>query len=461
MTIMKLKIKLVVEIFSMSILLNGICNSAYADFAEAMTNYSDKNYGEAMTEFKRSAVLGHKQSQFNIGVMYYRGEGVDKDLIEAYAWLALSATDKDPERVRIRDLVMSKMEEAQKDKAIDRMASLSSELAAEAKTLEPVLLSQEECTYRLKRIKTELPSYPHFLKAEGAQNIADLDFNIDKYGAVRDYSIVYASNRAFDSYIFKALPKWRYTPLTSNGRPVEVVSTRLRMTFQLGDSVVDPKKTKKYADELRKEAESREPSKVFGAAYVAELVHELNIDKRDTNRWFYKAAQAGLTSAEYQIGKSLFLGDGCVQDTRKGLRWLTMAAEEKSPDSQYFLGISMLGSDKVAEDRPKAIEWLNKAANAHHEKAMMRLAWILATDKDDKVRDPARALSLVNEVYKNYGDKLRSFEVLAAAQAANGKYDDAVNSQKSALKEAKSIEYPLDDVQARLNTYQNKQPWLE
>ena len=71
------------------------------------------------------------------------------------------------------------------------------------------------------------------------------------------------------------------------------------------------------------------------------------------------------------------------------------------------------------------------------------------------------SLALINEVYKDYADKLRSDETLAAAQAANGKYDDAEKSQTAALKEAKSIRYPLDEVQARLTAYQNKQPWIE
>src|SRR6266496_399631 len=86
-----------------------------ADFLSAMKDYQNKNYEVAMAEFKRSAVLGHKASQFNIGVMYFRGEGVTPDPVESYAWLAVSATDKDPERVRIRDLVMSKMDEPQKN----------------------------------------------------------------------------------------------------------------------------------------------------------------------------------------------------------------------------------------------------------------------------------------------------------------------------------------------------------
>jgi TPR repeat protein len=63
---------------------------ARADFTVAMANYEAKKFPEAMEEFKRLASLGHKDSQMNLGVMYFRGEGLAKDLIEAYAWMALA-----------------------------------------------------------------------------------------------------------------------------------------------------------------------------------------------------------------------------------------------------------------------------------------------------------------------------------------------------------------------------------
>ena len=66
-----------------AIVLSIFSPNSYADFSAAIQNYKNKNYAEAMTEFKRSAVLGHKLSQFNIGIMYFNGEGVDKDIVEA------------------------------------------------------------------------------------------------------------------------------------------------------------------------------------------------------------------------------------------------------------------------------------------------------------------------------------------------------------------------------------------
>jgi len=435
--------------------------AAFADYSAGLHAYQDKDYAKAMAEFKRSAVLGHKPSQFNVGIMYLHGEGTPVDVVEAYAWLALSATDKDDKRVNVRDMVMGKMDEKQKDAAIDRMSSLFKEVNSESQKLTPVLVAEEQCKFHLKNIKRYKLDYPKSMLNEGKQTSSDVEFTIDKFGFARDYAVTVSFNKEFDKAIYKSIPHWRYETITVEGRPVEIAGAAVRIKFRIDGGEIDKEELKKYVTELRETAKKGTPDGLYTAAYIGSLLPELNIRREESARWFYESAKSGFSQAQYEIGKALFRGDGCEQDTLKGLHWLNMAAEEKSTDAQYFLGISLLGSDKIQEDKPKAIQWLTKAASGHHEKAMMRLAWILATDKDEKTRDPARALTLVNEVYKNYPDKLRSNETYAAAYAVNGNFEKAKELQTAALKEAKAIDYPVADIQARLDAYTNKQPWFE
>ncbi|HVY24864.1 MAG TPA: energy transducer TonB [Steroidobacteraceae bacterium] len=426
-----------------------------------MKYYKDHDYTNAINEFKRSAVLGHKLSQFDVGVMYLQGQGVKKDLIEAYAWLAISAMDNNPERVQTRDYVMSQMDEAQKNAAIDRMEKLLTEINQEAEKLEPVIVSDENCKFHLTSVRRYPVRYPDSMIYAGKQDTTDVEYTIDKQGFPRDYSVSVSLGKDFDTAIFNSLKRWRYQVTILDGKPVEVTNAEIRFRFRIVGGEMDKAAVRKYVKELRERASKGSAPDLYAAAYIGDLVSELGIKKEESNRWYYQAAQAGYSKAQYEIGKSLFRGEGCEQDIHKGLQWLTMAAEDESADAEYFLGISLLGSNKITEDKPQAIAWLNKAAAGKSDKAMMRLAWILATDKDDHVRDPARALQLVKEVYDNYADKLRSNETLAAVQAANGLFDDAVLAQKKAIKEAKYIHYPLDDLNARLDAYNSHQAWRE
>ncbi len=436
---------------------------SHADFSSAMVDYEAKKFPAAMEEFKRLASLGHKDSQFNLGVMHFRGEGLEINPVEAYAWLALSASDGDANRAHMRDVVAKRLDAKQKEQAFKRADELlvqMSDNALKAKLM-PVLLSDVDCKFNLKPKKMVTPQYPTAMQQQGLSGSVDVDYTVDKLGFVRDYSVIATTNAGFTQESFEALKKWRYEPTYISGQPVEVVVKQIRMNYRMNGVIWDKKKIKEYIDSLRAKAETGTTSDMYSFAYVTSLISELRVQRKESNEWFLKAAQAGLPRAQYEIGKSLFRGEGCEVDTQKAIEWLTLAAQDNSPDAQYFLGVSLLGSDQFQQNKKQAIEWLNHAVAGKNPKAAMRLSWILSTDDDDAYRDAKKSLALVTEVYENYPDKFRANENLAAAQAANGMFDEAIKSQKLAIKLAKKIDYPLDALNNRLMIYQQNQPLRE
>lgn len=66
------------------------------DYAPAMYNlgqlhyYGDGDYIAAESLFRRAAVMGHADSMFFLGIMYYQGQWLMKDLTKAYMWLQLA-----------------------------------------------------------------------------------------------------------------------------------------------------------------------------------------------------------------------------------------------------------------------------------------------------------------------------------------------------------------------------------
>lgn len=436
---------------------------AYADFDSAMGLYEAKNFSDSMAEFKRLSSLGHKQSQLNLGVMYFRGEGVEKNPVEAYAWAALAASDGDAERARTRDLIDKRLAKEEKSRALTRASELLAQMGDQAleEKLTPVMLSDMECQFQIKPLKMTQPKYPQEMMHEGKSGSVDVEYTIDKLGFARDYSAIVSTDKGFEKTIFTALRQWQYQPVLVDGKATEVAVTQLRVKFSIAGAKPDKNEVKKYLNDLRAKAELGKVADMYAFAYITNLLPELQVQRQESNSWYLKAAQAGLPRAQYEIGKSLMRGEGCKMDPEKGIYWLTMAAKSNSPNAQYFLGVSLLGSNKFVQNKQQAIEWLNHAVAGDHDKAAMRLAWILATDTDEHIRDPKRALALVTKVYEKYPDQLRANENLAAAQAANNLFDDAVKSQKSAISWAKRFDYPLTDLQARLVAYQQHQEWRE
>ena len=71
------------------LLLAGV---AWGDnFSEAVKAHNARNYNEAARLFKLSAAQGDAASQFNLGIMYYTGQGIVQDYAEAAHWYKLSA----------------------------------------------------------------------------------------------------------------------------------------------------------------------------------------------------------------------------------------------------------------------------------------------------------------------------------------------------------------------------------
>ena len=51
----------------------------------------EKDYAEALKWFRKAAEQGNSVAQYSLGLMYYIGQGVEKDHVEAYAWYNLAA----------------------------------------------------------------------------------------------------------------------------------------------------------------------------------------------------------------------------------------------------------------------------------------------------------------------------------------------------------------------------------
>ncbi len=64
---------------------------AWADFKAGVEAYDRGDYATALTEFRPLAQQGNAKAQFNLGLMYSKGQGVPQDDKEAVRWYRLAA----------------------------------------------------------------------------------------------------------------------------------------------------------------------------------------------------------------------------------------------------------------------------------------------------------------------------------------------------------------------------------
>lgn len=82
-------------------------------FRLAARAYEQKNYRHAIDMYKVAASWAYKPAEYNLGVMYYRGQGVPVDRPLGAAWMVLAAERNTPQYVAARDLMITPLSQAE------------------------------------------------------------------------------------------------------------------------------------------------------------------------------------------------------------------------------------------------------------------------------------------------------------------------------------------------------------
>jgi localization factor PodJL len=68
------------------------------------------NYKSASIWFRKAADRGVADSQFNLGILYARGIGVEQNLAESFKWFSLAAAQGDADAGRKRDDIAKRLD---------------------------------------------------------------------------------------------------------------------------------------------------------------------------------------------------------------------------------------------------------------------------------------------------------------------------------------------------------------
>lgn len=79
--------------------------------------YRDGMYREALMKYVESAYWADKLSQYNLGVMHYHGEGVERDAAMAWAWFELAAERRYPQMVEAAEAVWKELDDDARERA--------------------------------------------------------------------------------------------------------------------------------------------------------------------------------------------------------------------------------------------------------------------------------------------------------------------------------------------------------
>ena len=443
------------------------CSSANANFNNALKLYEEKNYPEAFYAFKNLAYIGDKESQFNLGVMYFRGEHVEKDAIEAYAWMHVASENDIEKFIRIKNILYKKLGEKEQHAADFHAGQYLKTFGKVAlgNSLAPKPLSDADCTQDVKLLHIKQPKYPDAKESAGQIGYVDIVLNISPQGYARDISVRTITDSAFFEASAKSAISGRWEGKIEDGYLVPQLNINYRFRFAgFKDGRLRTSKFVKAAKKSLKKAEEGDVksqylyAKTLDAARAMKLkLKTLDIEYRNSNEWYMLSAKSGHPLAQYELGKNMLAGKGCEADRETGLKWLRAAALAGHPYAQEEIAMSTI-NDGVSDAR-RAVFWLRKASNSNAYPPKLFLAWELAANSSFELRDGNEALRLLEEEAKYYYDDVRLFETKAAAYAQLDDFSNAVKWQAMAIKKAKSLRWDIPVMQDRLAAYSQSKSW--
>jgi tetratricopeptide (TPR) repeat protein len=158
----------------------------------------------------------------------------------------------------------------------------------------------------------------------------------------------------------------------------------------------------------------------------------------------------------------LNLGLNLMKDKQPlaALRHLEAFSTKHPEDAELHLQIGMLHEN--TGNWKKAAESYNRALGLQPENEQYQscLAWILATSPLDDVRNGKEAVRLAEAACRKQGQAAYFLDTLAAAQAEDGLYSEAVKTAQQALSLARAANDPeTDNINKRLSLYMENKPY--
>ena len=403
-----------------------------ATFQDATELYDNQSYQQAFTEFEKLAKIGHKSSQFNLGVMYLEGTGVKQDLVKAYAWVKLSDEDANKEVDFLEEIKGYISDKEQLARAEDHFNFLKAKYGTEAivekykPEINDVNITEVN---NIKPLKNTNPDYPITAQLKGIEGLVTLNLHVSPSGYPTDIRVEDAvQERYFKRVALKAVRKWMFTPNESDFPHV----FKYRMGFQLGS----PKRERLVSLKEKAIDGDAKSQYLYGKYGSFGVPYDENGHRPfNSNSWYFEAASNGVVNAQHAVADNLIEGKGCEADPKKGIAWLTIAASAGYEPSMFYL--AKLSFDKGNGEQ--GTEWLTQAFETDDPILSYKLVSYVF-DNDIQGINPKTLLkhlqSVLNSGVKN---PVRTYYYLARAYELAGNLDEAIDYQEEAIEELEDL----------------------
>jgi TPR repeat protein len=96
--------------------------------------------------------------------------------------------------------------------------------------------------------------------------------------------------------------------------------------------------------------------------------------------WFRRAAEQGLSEAQYHLGNAYLFGSGVENNSAAAVEWLQLAANQNHISAAIQLGFLFLRNEGIEKDISQSVKWFSKAADQGSPHAQYNLGNLFSED---------------------------------------------------------------------------------
>ena len=290
------------------------------DFQDAEDAYNRKDYKTAYKLLLPLAEQGDAAAQYNLGLMYYTGQGVPQDYIEAVKWYRLSAEQGYAEGQYNLGVIYHEGQGVGQGVPQDYIEGLKWYRLAAKQGFTHAQLNLGVLYHEGQGVPQDYIAALKWFRLAADQGFAQGQYNLGQ---------MYHTGQGVSQYYKEAI-QW----------------------FRLAAE-------QEYADAQHNLGFMYYQGQGVPQDYIEAL------------KWFRLAAEKGIVKTQFILGLMYYLGQGVLKNYNEAFKWFHLAAEQEYADAQLNSGLMYLNGQGVLKDYTLAHMWFN-LANSNGQKDALK-----------------------------------------------------------------------------------------
>ncbi len=325
------------------ILISIIPNFCHADLMLALENYEKGNFEDAYTQFHELAELGNAQALFNIGVMYFHGQFVEKSNVKAFTWMEIANSFNS---YYSSQEVEDQLTPEEISVAQAQILELRVKYGAESyqTKLKPFVCARENYQKsnfpKYQAIKQDKPNAPATARRKQVNGYIQVGYSINEHGDVVDVDLLdeYPKAVGYAVETLRATKNFKYPPFVPDPNQVPLRYKTYSMSFNVIKwNSKQARHSKSSVASFIKMANANHPKAQYLMATAIPALYKAKIDQKKRNELLELSARNGYDRAQLTLGLRLIQDQNCSTSKAKGENWIKHAASNGNEIAEKYI----------------------------------------------------------------------------------------------------------------------------